>query len=84
VSVEDDITAALVEVERLRARAASSAAYRRRKRALLATEPGVVHGTVSTYSNYMCRCDLCREAKSVANAKRNRSGRAGREAEEVE
>ena len=72
MSVEDDITAALVEVERLRARAASSAAYRRRKRAELATSLDVKHGSVSTYSNYMCRCQPCRQAKSVDNAKRNR------------
>lgn len=32
----------------------------------------VPHGVVSTYTNYLCRCPLCKEAKSERNASERR------------
>ena len=32
----------------------------------------VVHGRASTYGDYGCRCDACRKAKSIVNAKRRK------------
>jgi hypothetical protein len=41
-------------------RAHALAAYQARRRRVVTDF--AMHGKASTYKNYMCRCDLCREA----------------------
>jgi hypothetical protein len=53
-------------------RAANTAHYtngRAAREAKLATDPtSLPHGTTSTYCNYGCRCDPCKEAQAKSNA----------------
>lgn len=58
----------------LEGNAAKQRASRKRRAERLAADGSLVgHGTVSTYTNWGCRCDECRAAAAVV---RNANGRA--------
>jgi hypothetical protein len=51
---------------------------RARRAQTIATDEGIQHGTLSTYSNRGCRCDACYQAKSEANRRRPSRAKASR------
>lgn len=75
---------AYVSVKQRRERAARRRENRVRQRERFAADPSIaVHGRVSTYTNYGCRCTPCREA-GVAAVQDYRARKARQRSTELE